>query len=221
VLAAGRGESRPALEDLCRGYWYPLYAFARRRGESHDGAADLVQGFFAQLLERGDLADVAPDKGRFRSFLLASLSHHMSGERDRERALKRGGGHETLRIDFADADTRFASEPAHEESPEKLFTRNWALELIARAFDVLAAEQSTADQRRWFEALRSELQGSSDERHAAIAERLGANEGAVRTAAHRLRKRWRELLRAEVAGTVADPADVDDEIRGLFAALAR
>lgn len=221
VLAAGRGESRPALEDLCRAYWYPLYAFVRRRGETHEQAADLVQGFFAELLERGDLSGVAPEKGRFRSFLLAALSHHLSNERDRAQARKRGGGATTLRLDWADADTRFGLEPAHDESPEKLFARSWALELIARTFESLAAEQTTPEQRALFEALRPELQGAAEERYAPIAERLGLSEGAVRQSALRLRRRWRELLRAEVAGTLADPRDVDDEIRGLFASLAR
>jgi RNA polymerase sigma-70 factor (ECF subfamily) len=126
VLSAGRGESKAALESLCASYWYPLYAFARRKGEPHERAADLVQGFFLVLLERRDLDALAPERGRFRSFLLAALSHHMSNERDRERALKRGGGATRVElgdIRMTDADTRYALEPADEESPEKLFQR--------------------------------------------------------------------------------------------------
>lgn len=221
VLAAGRGESAAALESLCRAYWYPLYAFARRRGATHEVAADLVQGFFAQLLERRDLHDVAPEKGRFRSFLLAALTHHAAHERDRERALKRGGGAAAIGVDWNDADTRFRLEPAHDESPERAFARTWALELLARTFAALEAEQSSPDERALFDALKPELEGRSEERYAPIAERLATTEGAVRTAAWRLRQRWRALLRAEVAATVTDPADVDEEIRGLFEALAR
>lgn len=221
VLAAGRGSSRPALESLCRSYWYPLYAFVRRRGEPHERAADLVQGFFALLLERGDLVDVAPEKGRFRSFLLASLSHHVSNERDRERALKRGAGRTPIQLDAQDAETRYRLEPAHGDSPEKIFARHWALEMLTRTFERLEAEMTTPEEQATFEALKPELQGAAEERYAPIAERLGTTEGSVRTAAYRLRKRWRALLRAEVAATVADPADVDDEIRGLFEALSR
>lgn len=221
VWAAGRGESRAALESLCRAYWYPLYAFARRRGSGHDDAADLVQGLFADLLARGDLGEVAPEKGRFRSFLLAALAHHASHERTRAEAAKRGGNATTIAVDWRDADTRYRLEPAHEESPERAFARTWALELLARTYAALEAEQVTAAERELFDALKPELEGRAEERYAPIAERLGTSEGAVRTAAWRLRKRWRTLLRSEVAATLADPADVDDEIRGLFEALAR
>jgi len=219
VLSAGRGESRAALESLCASYWYPLYAFARRKGEPHERAADLVQGFFLVLLERRDLDTLAPERGRFRAFLLAALSHHMSNERDRERAQKRGGG--AIVVDLAQADTRYALEPAHTESPESLFERRWAVEVLARTFERLEREHTDPQKRALFEALKPELQGASESTYADIAARLGSTEGAVKTAAHRLRKRWRELLRAEVAGTLSDPDDVDDELRGLFAALAR
>jgi RNA polymerase sigma factor (sigma-70 family) len=219
VLSAGKGESRAALESLCSSYWYPLYAFARRKGESHERAADLVQGFFLVLLERKDLDTLAPKRGRFRSFLLAALSHHMANERDRERAEKRGGG--AVHIDLHDADTRYALEPADAETPETLFTRRWAVEVLARTFERLEQEHADPEKRALFEALKPELQGASESTYAEIGARLGTTEGAVKTAAHRLRKRWRELLRAEVAGTLSDPADVDDEIRGLFAALSR
>lgn len=219
VLSAGKGESRAALESLCASYWYPLYAFARRKGEPHERATDLVQGFFVVLLERRDLHGVAPERGRFRSFLLAGLSHHMSNERDRDHAQKRGGGIVTKQLE--DAETRYAMEPLDATSPETLFERRWAIEVLARTFEVLEAEHADDGKRELFDALKPELQGASESTYAEIAARLSTSEGAVKTAAHRLRKRWRELLRAEVAGTLSDPADVDDEIRGLFAALAR
>jgi RNA polymerase sigma factor (sigma-70 family) len=224
VLSAGRGESRAALESLCASYWYPLYAFVRRKGESHERAADMVQGFFLVVLERRDFAGLAPERGRFRSFLLAALSHHMSNERDRERALKRGGGVAKLPLEgaipLAEADTRYAVELSDEESPEKLFERRWAIEVLSRTFERLEREHRSPEKIALFEALKPELQGSSESSYAELAARLGTTEGALRTAAHRLRNRWRELLRAEVAGTLSDPADVEDEIRGLFAALA-
>ncbi len=219
VLSAGRGESREALESLCTSYWYPLYAFARRKGEPHERAADLVQGFFVVLLERRDLDGLAPERGRFRSFLLVALSHHMSNERDRERAQKRGG--DVVKLSLADADTRYGLEPSHDASPEALFERQWALQVLERTFERLAGEHDAPEKRALFDALKSELQGASELTYADIAARLGTTEGAVNSAAHRLRKRWRELLRAEVAGTLSDPDDVDDELRGLFAALSR
>lgn len=225
VLAAGRGESRVALENLCESYWYPLYAFARRNGADHERAADLVQGLFATLLERRDLHSIAPERGRFRSFLLAALAHHTANERDRERAVKRGGDAAHVRIEWNDADTRYAldssSAAAQSTSPEGVFERTWALEVLARTFAALAGEHAEPNARRLFDALAPELQGASESTYAEIAARLGTTEGALKTAAHRLRKRWRELLRAEVGGTLSDPADIDDEIRGLFAALSR
>jgi RNA polymerase sigma factor (sigma-70 family) len=221
VLAAGGGESREALESLCNSYWYPLYAFARRKGTTHEQAADLVQGFFTVMLERRDLATLAPTRGRFRSFLLASLAHHMSNERDRERAAKRGGGAPHVHIDWADADTRYALEAAHETSPEKAFERSWALAVLTRTFAALESEHVDPAAQRLFTELAPELQGAAETTYADIAARLDTTEGAIKTAAHRLRRRWRELLRAEVAGTLTDPAEIDDEIRGLFAALAR
>jgi RNA polymerase sigma-70 factor (ECF subfamily) len=221
VLAAGGGQSREALESLCSTYWYPLYAFARRRGTTHDQAADLVQGFFASMLERRDLATLAPARGRFRSFLLAALSHYMANERNRERAVKRGGGMTHVAIDWSDADTRYALEAVHEATPERAFERSWALAVLARTFAALESEHLDPEGKRLFTALAPELQGAGEASYSDIATRLDTTEGAIKTAAHRLRRRWRELLRAEVAGTLTYPADVDDEIRGLFAALAR
>jgi RNA polymerase sigma-70 factor (ECF subfamily) len=223
VIAAGKTPSptsRAALESLCASYWYPLYAFARRKGTDHELASDLVQGLFAALLARKDLEQVAPERGRFRSFLLAALEHHMSNERDRARALKRGGAQIPIAIDGDDAERRFAREPAHSRTPEREFARSWAIETLARTLAALEAEHSDGDKRALFEALKPELQGAGSSSYADIAAELGSTEGAIKTAAHRLRRRWRELLRAEVAGTLSDPADVDDEIRGLFEALS-
>jgi RNA polymerase sigma-70 factor (ECF subfamily) len=179
-----------------------------------------VQGLFANLLARKDLEQMAPERGRFRSFLLAALEHHMSNERDRARALKRGGGQIAIAIDADDAERRFGREPSHVETPERAFARSWALEALARTLAALEAEHADGEKRALFEALKPELQGAGSSSYAEIATLLGSTEGAIKTAAHRLRRRWRELLRAEVAGTLSDPADVDDEIRGLFEALS-
>jgi DNA-directed RNA polymerase specialized sigma24 family protein len=223
VLAAGQAtspRSREALESLCSSAWYPLYAFARRKGTDAESAADLVQGFVASLLARDDLATLSPERGRFRSFLLASFTHFIANERDRERALRRGGGVAPIAIDAAGADTRYRNEPSHDLTPERAFERSWALEIIARTFDALSAEYAADGKSALFEALKPELQGASESSYADVAARLGTTEGAIKTAASRLRKRWRELLRAEIAGTLSDPTDVDDELRGLFTALS-
>lgn len=223
VLAAGEAtspRSREALESLCTTSWYPLYAFARRKGANAENAADLVQGFFASVLARNDLAALSPDRGRFRSFLLASFTHFMANERDRERALRRGGGVPPIAIDAAGADTRYRNEPSHDLTPEREFERTWALEILSRTFDALSAEYTADGKSALFEALKPELQGASESSYADVAARLGTTEGAIKTAASRLRKRWREILRAEIAGTLSDPANVDDELRGLFTALS-
>lgn len=225
VIAAARmgGDSlaaRAALESLCRDYWYPLYAFVRRKGHDPAEAEDLVQGFFARLLEKGDLAAVDPRKGRFRSFLLASCTHYLANRADHERALKRGGGRTPLAIDRDDGEGRYAREPWHDLTAERLFERQWTLTLLDRVLARLQAEQVSAGRSRQFDALRPALLGGGDRApFAAIAAGLGTTEEAARAAASRLRRRYRELLREEVAGTLGDPAAVDDEIRSLFAAL--
>jgi RNA polymerase sigma-70 factor (ECF subfamily) len=214
-------EARAALEGLCRDYWYPLYAFARRRGLGPDDAADLVQGFFADLIARRDLAAADPARGRFRSFLLAACSHYLSNRREHDRAAKRGGGRAPVPIDRLEAESRYGREPTHELTPERLFARRWALDLLERALGRLEAEAAGARQAALFGRLRPALTGDGGcEPYAVVAEELGITEGAVKMAALRLRRRYGELLRAEIAQTVADPADVDDELRDLFAALA-
>lgn len=223
VLAAGgdTDEAREALSVLCRTYWYPIYAFVRRKGLDAEAAADVVQGFFAQLLEKRGLASVDRRKGKFRSFLLAACSHYLCNWADYERAQKRGGGRVPLAIDRIEGAGRYSREPSHDMTAERLFERRWALTVLDRVIGQLEAEMVAAGRRRHFDALRPALLGDAERApYAEIAAALGLSAEAARAAATRLRRRYRELLRAEVAGTLDDPADVDDEIRALFAALA-
>lgn len=220
VLAAG-ADSADALASLCESYWFPLYAFLRRSGHDADEASDLVQGFFAGLLERKDLARVDPARGRFRSFLLVSLKNHVANQRYRARAQKRGGGHAPLSLDARDAEARLALDPTDRRPAEKSFEREWALALLDRAMARLAAEQARAEKSAVFEALRARLSGSDDgdEPQPELARRLGITDNALRVALHRLRRRYGELVRDEIAQTVSDPADVERELRDLFEAL--
>ena len=213
-------ESRDALEHLCASYWYPLYAFARRRGLEHHAAQDLVQAFFARLIEKHDLARADPARGRFRSFLLTALSNFLANELDRERAHKRGGDMARLSIDDAEAERRYANDLATNASPEKLFERQWARELIARALSELESEWGHAGRGALFARLKPYLTGdASDAKQSEIAQDLALTENAVRIALHRLRKRYGELIRLEIADTVADPDDVERELGDLFGAL--
>lgn len=213
-------QAREALAALCEAYWYPLYAFVRKKGVQAEDAADVTQGFFARLLEKGDLARVAPERGRFRAFLLASIQHYLANHRDRERAQKRGGDCTQLSIDFADADARFARESTAELSPERAFERVWAVALLERCLAALEEEYRSSGRAEIFEALEPHLTSTgTDEPFAECAQRLGMTETAVKVAAHRLRKRYRARLREEIAQTVASEADVEDEIRDLFRAL--
>ena len=225
VLAARRRESpqaREALAALCATYWYPLYAFIRRRGYDGDRAQDLIQEFFARLLEKDVLATVDPAKGRFRSFLLASCTNFLANCRDRDRARKRGGDRVHVPLDPRDAEGRYRREPADAMTAERLFHRRWALTLLDRVVALLEAEAARTGKAALFDRLKSCLTGERGADHyAAIARDLGTTEAAVKMAALRLRRRYQEVLRAEIARTVADPAEVDDEIRDLFAALAR
>lgn len=227
VLAAGRRsspESREALETLCRAYWLPLYGFVRRQGFSAPEAQDLTQEFFVRLLEKNYLAAVGREKGKFRSFLLAAMKHFLANERDRARAQKRGGGKSLVSLeslDFEAAESRYRLEPAHEVTAERVFERRWALTLLDRVLDRLVAEYAAAGKARQFEQLKDCLTAPDSARpYAELAVKLAMTEGAVKVAVHRLRRRYRELLRGEIAQTVADPREVDDEIRDLFAALA-
>lgn len=223
VLDAGRGGSdsaREALAQLCETYWYPLYAYVRRHGESPADAEDLTQGFFARLLELNSLEDVRREKGKFRSFLLASLNHYLSDEWDRAHAQKRGGG-KVVSLDAAEAEARLKHEPADTLTPEKLFERKWAMTVLETVVRHLQARYASNRNGALFMALRFSITGDKGEvPYAALSEQLCMSETALRRAAHELRRRYRDLLRAEIARTVATEAEVDDEIRHLFAALA-
>jgi RNA polymerase sigma factor (sigma-70 family) len=223
IMAARTGESpasREALEELCRAYWFPLYAFVRRQGYGAEEARDLTQGFFASLLERRDLERVRPELGRFRSFLLASVKHFLSNELDRERAKKRGAGAPMVSLDAREAEDRYAAEPAEKATPEVLFERKWAATVLERTLARLEVEWAGGARALRFRALRGYLAGDEDAAsYRDVGASLGISEDAVKKTVHRLRKRFGELLRGEIADTVRDPADVDDEIRHLLAGL--
>ncbi len=213
-----RTRAHRALEALCEAYWYPLYAFVRHRGYSSDDAQDVTQSFFTRILETGGLASADPARGRFRSYLLGAVKHFLANEWHRARAQKRGGGATFLEWDALDPEARYALEPAWSSDAEADFDREWAQESIARALEKLRVELSARGRGELLEALRGSLTGEEPPR-AETAARLGMTEGAVKAAVYRLRQRYRELLRAEIAETVADPAEVDDELRHLVAAL--
>lgn len=223
VLAAGDDVSpqgREALEQLCRGYWFPLYAYVRRRGHDADAAQDLVQGFFTRLLERNDLAGLTREGGKFRSFLLTALNHFLANEHERTQARKRGGGREFLSLDDDSAEDRYRREPAHTESPDRLFERQWALALMENALRRLAEEQLAGARAESFAALRPFLSREPEPgEYAALANQLGLTPGTLAVQVHRLRERYRQLVRAAVADTVDSPLEVDAEMRHLLAAL--
>jgi RNA polymerase sigma-70 factor (ECF subfamily) len=223
VLTAARGNASAvatdALAELCRVYWYPLYAYLRRRGHDPHDAEDLTQGFFAHLLARQFLAEVDREKGKFRSFLLVSLKNFLADERDRAQAQKRGGGRSTIPLDGLAAESRYCLEPAHDLTPEKMFEKQWALSLLEQVLSRLHDEMTADGKAALFDALQSVLTGGKASTYAIIAEKLKMTEGAVKTAAHRLRRRYRELLREEIAQTVAGPEEIEEEIRYLLSCL--
>ena len=213
-------QSAEALEKLCRAYWYPLYAYVRRTGQSKENAEDLTQAFFARLLERNAVAAVAPEKGRFRSFLLASLNHFLSDEWDKARAQKRGGG-KVISLDLQSAETRLGEIPVENFTPEKAFEHRWAITLLEQVYQRLGEEYRAQDKGTLFDALRTTLAGASDAApYAELAKQLGLSEGAVKVSVHRLRQRYRGLLRDTIADTVSGPDEVEDELRYLFRTLA-
>lgn len=224
VILAARDPAAPharaALETLCETYWYPLYAFVRRRGHSAEQAQDLTQEFFVRLLEKDYLKVVDQSKGRFRSFLLASFDHFLHNEFDRARAQKRGGGRAQLSLDFRDAEGRYHVEPADVQTPEKLFERRWALTVLDRVLRRLEEEHAEAGKAEFFLNLKGHLLEEPDAvPYAKLAERLAISEAAAKMAVSRLRKRYRLLLREEIAHTVEDAGEVEEEIRHLFEAL--
>jgi len=223
VLAAGDSQSpqtAQALEKLCRAYWYPLYAFVRRQGWDAYEAQDLTQGFFTHLLEKGAIGKAEPGKGKFRSFLLASLTNFLNNERDKAQRLKRGGGLEIFSLDAAQGEERYQAEPAHAESPLVLFERQWARAVLEQVVARLREEFQAAGQAQRFEVLKDFLMGDPREvSYTDAANRLGMSVSAVTSAIHRFRLRFRELFRTEIAQTLDGPEEVDEEIRYLLAAL--
>lgn len=220
VLDAGGHQTtaaRKALTTLCETYWPPLYAFLRRRGHSPEDAQDLVQGFFLRFLEKNYLSAVDPERGKFRSFLLASLKHFLADEWDKAQAQKRGGGALHLSIDFA---TASALSLAGGPTPEKAYERQWALTVLDQALTRLQDQYTQTGKEHLFTALKNLLTAQKEDiSYRQLAETLGLTEGAVKTAVHRLRRRYRKLLRAIIAETVATKGDVDEEMQALMAAL--
>ena len=224
MVAAGQRhtpQSDHALEELCRTYWFPLYAYVRRRGYSKEDAEDLTQSFFARFLEKNYLAGLSAERGRFRAFLLVSLKHFLINEWDKSQRQKRGGGVTPLSLDWQTADTQFQVATTSEPSPEKAFDREWALALLGKVICRLQAECEAEGRGQQFAELKIFLTaGKGEGSHAAAAKGLGLDEGTVRVTVHRLRKRYRQLLRAEISQTLSDPAQVDEEMRALFGAFA-
>jgi RNA polymerase sigma-70 factor (ECF subfamily) len=223
VVAAGdprRREARSALAALCESYWYPLYAYLRRRGYPAGQAQDLTQDFFVRVLEGRYLDRADPEKGRFRSFLLTCLRFFVADEEDRYRASKRGGG-AVLPFEFSSGEHRYQREPSHDETPERIFERRWALTVLDRVVEKLHDEFVHHGRPEHFERLKVFLLGQSDAPYAALAREMNTSEGALKVAIHRLRKRYRELFRQEIADTVADPAEVETELRYLAGVLTR
>lgn len=225
VLAAGNGgavDSTGAFEALCRTYWYPLYAFVRRSGYAPHDAQDLTQGFFEHLVSTHALGHASPERGRFRTFLLAALKNFLANEWDHGRRLKRGGGREILSWDSLNPEERYALEPAHPAHPEAWYDRQWAQALIARVLRRLREELAGVGLEQRFEVLKDYLAGQpADSSYLTTAARLGLSEGAVKSAIFRLRRRYAEVVREEIAHTVATPDEVEAEIRHLFAACER
>jgi RNA polymerase sigma-70 factor (ECF subfamily) len=218
VLSAQEG-SRLALAELLRNYWHPLYAFARRSGHSAADAQDLVQGYFLRFVEKDFLASVDADRGRFRSFLLASFKHFAANVRDREGAQKRGG--DRVALDFDAAEARYRLEPEGALDAEQLYDRRWAMTVLERALVRLEAAHAEPAARRRYEHLKGFLTSDGDGvAYGRIARELGIEEGAVKVAVHRLRQRLGDALRAELAETAAEGVDLDEELRALLAALA-
>src|SRR5277367_1952898 len=223
VLAAGdpdRKEARSALVDLCENYWYPLYAYLRRGGYSAEEAQDLTQEFFVRMLEGRYLDRADPEKGRFRSFILTCLKFFVADEGDRQRASKRGGG-AVVSLELSSGEDRYQREPAHDETPERIFEQRWALSVLDRVVERLRNEFVQHGRPEHFDRLKMFLLGKSDAPYTALAGEMNTSEGALKVAIHRLRKRYRELFRQEIADTVADPAEVESELRYLAAVLSK
>jgi RNA polymerase sigma-70 factor (ECF subfamily) len=222
VLAAGKDDPHGfrALEELCRTYWLPLYSYVRRKGYGPHDAQDRTQGFFARLLRTNSLAGVSRDKGKFRTFLLASLNHFLSDERDRARADKRGGRQIAISLDETEAELRYHQFPSSDLPPERIFDRRWALIVMDAALQRLRLDYESSGRKFLFENLSGFLSREADGKvYDELSEKLGMSAGAVSVAVHRLRQRYRECLRLELAQTVSSPGELDEEMNYLFSAL--
>ncbi|PWU11403.1 MAG: RNA polymerase subunit sigma-24 [Terriglobia bacterium] len=223
VIAAAANptdDSRASLATLCRIYWQPIYAFVRRKGYDTDQAQDLTQAFFTAMLEKNYLGDADRERGRFRAFLLAAVKHFLANEWDRAHALKRGGDRVAVPIDPIEAEAWYVPEAVEARTPESFFERRWALSVLEQVMAKLRTEWAGMGKREYFDKLSPWLDGDPEaNRYDALAAALGGTPGALRTAVHRMRRRYRELLRAEIAETVASAAEIDDEIRFLLSAL--
>jgi len=224
ISAAGKSSSpqqKLALETLCQSYWFPLYAYLRRRGYDTHQAEDFTQAFFAHILEKKDLETADPKYGKFRSFLLVRLKYFLSDERDRAQAKKRGGGRNVLSLSIQNAEGQYALEPAIQLSPEMLFEKSWALTVLERTMGRLEAEMADKNKQKLFDCLKVYLTTDKDAiPYENMAAELEMTEGSIRVAVHRLRRRYRKLLRDEIAQTVGDEDQIDEEMGCLFAALA-
>jgi RNA polymerase sigma factor (sigma-70 family) len=215
------GEAYQALSTLCGAYWYPVYAYVRRLGNSHEEAEDLTQGFFTRVLDKRSLRSFDRERGRFRSFLLGALKHFIANERDAARAQKRGGGRVHLPLDeVLHAGDRYSVEPRTDLTPDRIFERQWALTVLTRAQDAMQKEAIRQGKSDQFDRLKGLLVGEDSEAsYRALAAELNTSEGALKVAVHRLRQRFREVLREEISHTVADPGQVGIELRDLMAAI--
>jgi RNA polymerase sigma-70 factor (ECF subfamily) len=217
--SVGSDESRRALSELCRAYWQPVYIFIRRHGFDSEQSRDLTQGFFTLLLEKNYLLEADRERGKFRSFLLTSVSHFLSNQRDRAKALKRGGGQAPVSIDLLEAEAWTPPLARESETPERLFERRWALSVLHRVMTRLREEFLAAGKKTDFERLAPFLNKDSESAYDEVAREMGVSAGALRASVHRMRRRYRQLLRAEIAETVSRPEEIDDEIRFLVSAL--
>ena len=212
-------EAQNALAELCEAYWYPLYAFVRRKGHDRPTAEDLTQAFFAELLEKQQLAVADENRGRFRTFLLAALQNFISNRWRHDQALKRGGEHKVISFDFAFAETQFQNEPIHQSTPQKLFERSWALAVLEKALNGVRQQYEDSGKAIWFEHLKVFLGGGQPRSYRELASELDTTEGAIKVAIHRLRERYGQQLRIQIAKTVDSPDQVDQELALLFESL--
>ena len=225
MIAAAGGEDSGleragALERLCGGYWYPVYAFIRRRGHSPEQAQDLTQEFFLRIMNGAFFERANPEMGRFRSFLLGAVQNFLSDTNDRERSQKRGGGTPALSLNFETGELNYAREPWNTETPERIFQRKWARTLLDRVMESLSGEFAASGKLDVFNRIKGYLTGDGDVKYAELGAELNLSESGVKSAIRRMRQRYRDLLRAEVVSTVADPSEVDPELQFLLRAIS-